>query len=242
MKKLMVILLFVFFVSSVNAAPPTFYILEGDVTCDGGAIFLRNNELDIVIHNTVAPFDYYLDTVKIYQNEYSILLNSKEGYLVNVFADSEPLGNFEYNSNLLQNADFLLGEDHSFCSLCGNGICDITETCAGCVLDCNGQQAECGDGFMCTDGYCVEGIDCISDLDGDGYGKGLGCLGPDCNDRDADINPGVMDICNALDDNCDGRIDEDCQVEGTSPARTRFSPVVGFFDRVFGFLFRYTSS
>ncbi len=50
------------------------------------------------------------------------------------------------------------------------------------------------------------------DEDGDGYY--IGCtdysqvLGPDCNDKDKNINPGVLEICDGIDNNCDGNIDE----------------------------------
>ena len=57
--------------------------------------------------------------------------------------------------------------------------------------------------------------DC-TDSDGDGYGEGADCAGPDCNDDDDAINPGVSEACddananccNGVDDNCDGVIDE----------------------------------
>ncbi|MBW2989157.1 hypothetical protein KY358_02445, partial [Candidatus Woesearchaeota archaeon] len=53
---------------------------------------------------------------------------------------------------------------------------------------------------------CVDG-------DGDNYGVGgnrLACtyLDLDCNDSNADINPGAIDFCNNIDDDCDGTIDE----------------------------------
>jgi uncharacterized delta-60 repeat protein len=71
-------------------------------------------------------------------------------------------------------------------------------------------------------------VDCISttyyrDVDGDGYGDpttgmmsctplGVGYVtsNSDCNDGNATIHPGAIEICNNIDDNCDGQIDEGC--------------------------------
>ncbi|MFH2027935.1 MAG: S8 family serine peptidase, partial [Nanoarchaeota archaeon] len=46
------------------------------------------------------------------------------------------------------------------------------------------------------------------DIDKDGYRDIMCVNGYDCNDNDADINPGRSEICNQLDDDCDGFFDE----------------------------------
>ncbi|MDY0058182.1 MAG: putative metal-binding motif-containing protein [Myxococcota bacterium] len=49
------------------------------------------------------------------------------------------------------------------------------------------------------------------DRDGDRYGAGLGCLGPDCNDLDAAIHPDREEDCQTgADDDCDGLVNEGC--------------------------------
>ena len=43
----------------------------------------------------------------------------------------------------------------------------------------------------------------IQDMDGDGFNAE-----EDCNDNDATINPSLEEICDGIDNNCDGNIDE----------------------------------
>lgn len=55
--------------------------------------------------------------------------------------------------------------------------------------------------------------DSVPDSDGDGYTAVGACTGSadDCNDNDASINPGAVDICgDGTDNNCNGLVDENC--------------------------------
>ncbi len=48
-----------------------------------------------------------------------------------------------------------------------------------------------------------------TDADGDGY-EASTCGGNDCDDGDVHVYPGANEICNGIDDNCNGTVDEGC--------------------------------
>ena len=87
------------------------------------------------------------------------------------------------------------------------------ETCNGLDDNCDGQTDEPG------------AVGCqrfLRDADGDGYGVDgdsqcvcamaapyTATQGGDCDDGDAGVHPGVAEVCNGKDDNCNGQTDED---------------------------------
>ncbi len=97
----------------------------------------------------------------------------------------------------------------------------------GAVEVCNGVDDNC-------DGQLDEGVQqtFFADTDGDGYGdinnSVLACSAPsgfvgnstDCNDANVNINPGSTEVCNNLDDNCDGQIDEGNVCDGDGDGYT----------------------
>ena len=114
--------------------------------------------------------------------------------------------------------------------ICGNGIDE----------DCDGKDGVCAPTDSDGDGV-PDNTDCAPndknkwqsaalyiDADNDGYDNGQTTicygatiptgyksttLGKDCNDNDATIHPGATEICgDGIDNNCNGQIDEDCNV------------------------------
>jgi hypothetical protein len=95
---------------------------------------------------------------------------------------------------------------------CNDGDASVNP---GATEVCNGVDDNC-------DGNIDEGVETTfyADADGDGYGDAgssvSACSAPegyvgdntDCNDADAAVNPGMTEVCNGVDDNCDGNIDE----------------------------------
>lgn len=82
-----------------------------------------------------------------------------------------------------------------------------SEPFEGCLIDDDCAPRMCAD-VRCLAGTC-EVVDDLVDRDGDGEGPAaMGC-GGDCDDSNPAVRPGVPERCNAVDDDCDGAIDED---------------------------------
>ena len=108
-----------------------------------------------------------------------------------------------------------------------NGDCNDGDTAIhpGAVEICDGKDNNCVGGIdegLSTKTYYL-------DSDGDGWGVGSGSVqcGPsgvssatqsgDCDDGKASIHPGVTELCNSVDDNCDGQTDEGCATAVCTP-------------------------
>lgn len=117
---------------------------------------------------------------------------------------------------------------------------DDDQDCDGYAdnIDCNDADPEINPGMAdncddhidrnCdgVDGYLEDSTVYYRDADGDGYGNPdnwfVSCCGTptsyvvndsDCDDRTPLINPEAVEICDEIDQNCDGEIDEDCPVD-----------------------------
>lgn len=97
---------------------------------------------------------------------------------------------------------------------CNDGnACTVGETedgacnCGGGVMAPAGTACDDGNpnttNDVCNGAGVCSGTPC-PDADADGFTT----CGGDCDDSDPDVHPGAIEVCNGIDDNCDGGIDE----------------------------------
>ncbi len=110
---------------------------------------------------------------------------------------------------------------------CADGdVCNGDETCDTTAHACTtGTPLDCDDSDACTTDECDAIAGCFNPLiDGDMDGHAatsLGACGDDCDDARADVYTGAEELCDGVDNNCNGDTDEvaptwyiDCDDDG----------------------------
>lgn len=110
----------------------------------------------------------------------------------------------------------------------GDGTdCDDADPTAypGADETCDGDDENC-DGDI-DEASALDAVDWYADADGDGHGAGTptrACTAPpgsiadssDCDDTTAAVSPVAMEVCNGIDDDCDGVTDEPDAVDAAT--------------------------
>lgn len=105
-------------------------------------------------------------------------------------------------------------------AVAAGGDCDDADrgTSPGATESCNGVDDDC-DGSV-DEADASDAVTWYADTDGDGFGDatrftaactqpaGYVALASDCDDTDANVNPGATELCDGGDENCDGTVDE----------------------------------
>jgi hypothetical protein len=117
-------------------------------------------------------------------------------------------------------------------------LCAELDGTSLCLLPC-ATSAECPSGFECADVVGADGGplgtactptsgSCCWDPDGDGAGLGTQCAAVDCDESNPDRHPGAPEVCNGIDDDCDGTTDlnpTDCPAPTCGPDGEGFATV-----------------
>jgi hypothetical protein len=104
-----------------------------------------------------------------------------------------------------------------------DGDCDDTDEAIHPGADevCNGVDDDCDFDVDADDADCLDAFEAFTDSDSDGFGdpddstavcrlgEGQVDLAGDCDDRDAEVNPDAVEVCNGQDDDCDDLVDDD---------------------------------
>jgi hypothetical protein len=91
------------------------------------------------------------------------------------------------------------------------GVENCIPDCANkeCGSDgCEGNCGTCTSEKSCRDNLCI--LICTDEDNDSYYFEGGDCGEIDCNDKNSEINPQKNEICDSVDNNCDGQIDENC--------------------------------
>lgn len=121
---------------------------------------------------------------------------------------------------------------------CGESDACVQRRCV--EGSCATQTAQCDDGDVCTDNACDPQLGCVFpeltfDSDGDGFkgprpgfapGAPDSC-GTDCDDRSAAAFPGGKELCDGVDNDCNGIVDDNTTYVASKLSPLRISTAEG---------------
>ncbi|MBW1808306.1 MAG: S8 family serine peptidase [Deltaproteobacteria bacterium] len=147
--------------------------------------------------------------------------NSANGCETDLADDSDNCGACD-NVCDFANASATCTDSNCILGTCDQGYGDCDGLAAnGCEIDLANDTNHCGAcANACTNGQeCAAGQCACRDADNDGYGTEP--CGTDCDDSDAEINPGTDEICgDDIDQDCDG-VDLACTCADADKCRSR---------------------
>jgi parallel beta-helix repeat protein len=238
-----------------NSSPPIINctISGNSAAQNGGGIYCGGNSppgafiiVNSVFWGNIAgenQNEIYLEGTNSINITYSDVQQSSGIYTGKENINQEPLFVNPVNAS---NAPTTLGNYH----LQSGSTCIDTGTSSGTPLyDIDRQpRPQDGDGNniplydMGSDEYCASPLVWYKDFDGDGYSDGatltqcdrsdnyylsteLAATSGDCDDDIAKINPGVAEICDGVNNDCDDDIDEECDNDGDDYCDSRMTVV-----------------
>jgi len=101
------------------------------------------------------------------------------------------------------------------CTGLGGVVCDVNETCSGAIQPSSG-------GDCCVGGACAGCVD--EDSDDFFAQQNCGTI-VDCDDTNPDKSPGLIEVCDGIDNNCDGEVDENGVCGACTNGQTQNCPL-----------------